>query len=118
MAERDLWLAIEELRSQQREAAAEIKQLRQEVSRLCARQDGAPRSRARSIVQSAEFTFDTQEEAAAWLQEKNPELDGLTPLDAARQSAEILLRAQGLLVEIMRRSYEKEPLEEKLKDLL
>ena len=118
MAERDLWLAIEELRSQQREMAAEVEQLRVEVSRLCAERDGTPDSRARNVVQYAELTFDTHEQATAWLQKAHPELDDLTPLDAARRSAELNRRVQGLLVEIVNRTSTRQPLEDKLKGML
>ncbi|UEM18663.1 DUF2384 domain-containing protein [Skermanella mucosa] len=118
MAESDLWLAIEELRSQQREMAAKLEQLREEVSTLCAERDGTPDSRARSVVQYAELTFDTHEQALAWLQKAHPELDGLTPLEAARRSAELNRRVQGLLVEIVDRASTRESLEKKLKGML
>ncbi|UEM24375.1 DUF2384 domain-containing protein (plasmid) [Skermanella mucosa] len=118
MAERDLWLAIEELRSQQREAAAETEQLRQEVSKLCAGRDGTPHSRAREIIQHAELTFDTHEQATEWLQAAHPRLDDLTPLDAARRSPELNGRALKLLSDILRWSSINQPLDEKLKDML
>jgi hypothetical protein len=119
MAEQDLWLAIEGLQSQQREMASEIKYLREQVSSSPATVSyNSPESRARSLVQSAEYAFYTHEEAIAWLQKANPGLDDLTPLDAARRSLELTRRSQEQLVEIALTGCPQRPLVEKLKDLL
>jgi uncharacterized protein (DUF2384 family) len=118
VAETDLWLAIEELRSQQREVAAEVEQLREEVSRLCAERDGTPDRRAREIIQHAELTFETHEQATKWLQRAHSKLDDLTPLDAARRSPDLHRRVLRLLTEILKRASTQQPLEDKLKNIL